>query len=319
MEIQNPDMNLKKHFLSLGLVLAIVCALILPVPGIWMKTHGFVPVFVIIIFLISGWLFNFRDANLNHKFGLSLGLAIFISLFLGPFAGMGAVELFGLKVMTGLGLIVMCCGPVTLSSATVITGVAGGNSIWALFITIAMNLVSIFTIPLMLKLALESAEGVDISAGKLLVKLILLVLLPFLCGIIARKLSKLKSPPFIGYIPSTCVILTVYAASAASRELFYKSSISEILILILAAFSIHAILMIIAWTGGKLIRLEIPELKALLFVSSQKTLPIAISVLAVLCDKPGAAIIPCILFHFTQLFTDSALASKLAWVTPKID
>ena len=312
-------MSLKKHFLSLGLVLAIACALILPAPGIWMKTHGFVPVFVIMIFLISGWQFNFRDANLNHKFGLTLGLAIFISLFLGPFTGMGAVELFGFKAMTGLGLIVMCCGPVTLSSATVITGVAGGNSIWALFITIAMNLISIFTIPLMLKLSLEKAEGVDISAGKLLIKLILLVLLPFICGIVARKLSKIKSHPLVGYIPSSCVILTVYAASAASRELFCKSSFSEMLLLILAAFTVHAALMLLAWGGGKLIRLEVPEMKALLFVSSQKTLPIAISVLAVLCDNPGAAIIPCILFHFTQLFTDSALASKLAWVTPKLD
>jgi sodium/bile acid cotransporter 7 len=182
-----------------------------------------------------------------------------------------------------------------------------------------MNLTSIFTIPLMLKLSLEEAEGVDISAGKLLAKLILLVLLPFICGITARKLSKIKSHPLAGYIPSSCVILTVYAASAASRELFYKSSISEVLMLILAAFTVHATLMLLAWGGGKLIRLEIPELKALLFVSSQKTLPIAISVLAVLCDNPGAAIIPCILFHFTQLFTDSALASRLASITPGLD
>jgi len=89
-----------------------------------MKHQGFVPVFVVIIFLVSGWQFNIRDAKLNHKFVYALLLALVISLLGAPFLGIGAVELFGFGTMTALGLIVVCCVPVTLSSATVITELA---------------------------------------------------------------------------------------------------------------------------------------------------------------------------------------------------
>ena len=304
-------MNFKKNFLPLGLLLAIICVLTIPQAGIWMKHQGMVPVFVIIIFLVSGWQFNIRDAKLNHKFMYALLIALVISLLGAPLLGIGAVKLFNFETMLGLGLIVMCCVPVTLSSATVITKLARGNAIWALLITVVMNFVGIFTIPLMLKFSLEEADGVEVSAWKLLSKLIILVLLPFLAGLIARKLTKLKTKAIVAYIPSTCVMLTVYASSAASRDLLYKNSLLEILLLIVAAFLIHMILMLTGWLGGKILKLEAPELKALLFVSSQKTLPLAISVLAVLCDKPGVAIIPCLVFHFTQLFSDSALASRL--------
>jgi solute carrier family 10 (sodium/bile acid cotransporter), member 7 len=311
-------MNLKKLFLPIGLVLAIACALTVPQPGIWMKHQGFVPVFVVIIFLISGWQLNIRDAKLNHKFIYAMLLSLIISLLCGPFLGIGAVELFDFGTLTGIGLIVMCCVPVTLSSATVITELARGNTIWSLLITVVMNLTGIFTIPLMLKFSLKEVDGVDISTWNLLFKLVLLVLLPFLAGFAAKKIIKLKTGAIVAYIPSICVILTVYTASAASRKLLYESSLFEILLLIVAAFSIHIILMLVAWLGGKTIKLEAPELKALIFVTSQKTLPVAISVLAVLCDNPGAAIIPCLIFHFTQLFSDSALASRLGHMKTKI-
>ena len=127
----------------------------------------------------------------------------------------------------------------------------------------------------------------------------------------SKKLTKLKSRAIVAYLPSTCGILMVYATLSASRKLLYESSLLEILLLIAAVFSIHIILMLAAWLGGIILKLEAPELKALIFTASQKTLPVAISVLAVVCDNPGAAIIPCLLFHFTQLFSDSALATRL--------
>ena len=304
-------MSFKKIFLPIGLVLAIAGALFIPHAGIWMKQNGFVPVFVVVIFLVSGWQFNISDVKLNHKFMYALVAALVISLLGAPFLGVGAVKLFGFGTLAGLGLIVICCVPVTLSSATVITEMARGNTVWSLLITVVMNLAGIFTIPLMLKLCLEEADGVDISAWNLLFKLILLVLLPFLVGLTAKKIVKSKSMSIVAHIPSICIILTVYTTSAVSRELLYKSTLIEILLLIVASLIIHFILMFAAWLGGITLKLEAPELKALIFVSSQKTLPVAISVLAVLCDNPGAAIIPCLIFHFTQLFADSVLASRL--------
>lgn len=154
----------------------------------------------------------------------------------------------------------------------------------------------------------------NIAPSKLLLKLILLVLLPFVVGVVVRKLSKVKPESISGYIPSLCVILTVYAAFSVSKDLLGSNSFFDIFILIAAAAFIHFSLMIAAWLAGKSISSGPAELKALAFVTSQKTLPVAISVRAILCDNPGVAIIPCLIFHLTQLFADSALASHLAIV-----
>lgn len=305
-------MSFKKLFLPVGLLLAIAIAFAAPTCGAWMREHGFIPVFVIVIFLVSGWRLNMKEAKLNRKFIYALLIAMAISLIGGPFLAMAAVKMFGLTGMLALGLIVMSCGPVTLSSATVITDLAKGNAVWALFMTVIMNIVGIFSIPLMLQFTLREAEGVNIAPGKLLFKLILLVLLPFIVGVIAKKAFKAKPEAITGYIPSLCVILTVYAAFSVSKDLLGSNSFFDIFILIAAAAFIHFSLMIAAWFAGKSISSGPAELKALAFVSSQKTLPIAISVLAILCDNPGVAIIPCLIFHLTQLFADSAIASHMA-------
>lgn len=148
----------KKLFLPVGLVIAIISALILPDPGIYLKKVGAVPIFIIIIFLLNGWHLKLRESNLNRSFLCTFIAAIVISLGIGPFIGMGAVELFNLGTLTAVGIIVMSSVPVTLSSATVVTEVSGGNSLWALFMTIGLNIVGIFTVPFMVKLGLEDTE-----------------------------------------------------------------------------------------------------------------------------------------------------------------
>ncbi len=47
----------------------------------------------------------------------------------------------------------------------------------------------------------------------------------------------------------------------------------------------------------------------MIFVTSQKTLAIALAVLANIQFETGNAIIVCLMFHFFQLFVDSFLAS----------
>ena len=75
----------------------------------------------------------------------------------------------------------------------------------------------------------------------------------------------------------------------------------------------HGVLLVINGTAGKyLLGLKVPENKALLFVASQKTLPISISILAALGDKTALALLTCIVFHFWQLLVDSIISAKMA-------
>ena len=79
-------------------------------------------------------------------------------------------------------------------------------------------------------------------------------------------------------------------------------SVSLIHLLLLGLNSLAAV---------KILQLNPEDAKALLFVASQKTLPVSLAVLTGLHQDTGNAIIVCLLFHFIQLLIDSALASRL--------
>ncbi|MCI5168446.1 MAG: hypothetical protein D3903_20735 [Candidatus Electrothrix sp. GM3_4] len=73
---------------------------------------------------------------------------------------------------------------------------------------------------------------------------------------------------------------------------------------------VHFLLLGINSQAAKLFKLNPEDSKALLFVASQKTLPISLAVLAGLHQDTGNAVIVCLLFHFVQLLVDSMLASR---------
>ncbi len=304
-------MSFKKLFLPVGLVVALIAAVVLPAPGIWMSENSMIPVYIITIFLVSGWCLNLKATMFNRQFAAAFGTCIVISLLIGPFVGLGVGKIFGLDSAFALGLTVMSSVPVTLSSATVITEVCGGNGVWALVMTIGLNITGIFTVPFMLKFCLKDAEGIDISAWKLLLKLLLLVLLPFAVGYIARRLAHWKTHIIVKYLPSTCVILTVYAAFAVSSGKLSGISYKQYPVLLGGVLAVHIILMLLAVCGGYGLKLNTPERKALMYVTSEKTLPIALSVISIIGIQAGMSLIPCLLFHFAQLIFDSCLAAVL--------
>ena len=175
--------------------------------------------------------------------------------------------------------------------------------------TIGMNLLGILTVPFMLAICLQEGEGTHISAPALLLKLTLLVLVPFAVGHVARRLVAWRTPKAVGYVPSLCVILTVYAAFAASRDEVLRTDPRLLPIIVAAALTIHLSLMAIAAVMGRVAGLARAERTTLCFISSQKSLPIAVSVLTALGASSALALLPCLVFHFGQLLLDSLLAT----------
>jgi sodium/bile acid cotransporter 7 len=307
-------MSVKKLFLPVGLVLAIVAALLVPGPGILLNRAHMIAGFVIIIFLVNGWEFKVADTRLNKSFLLAFVLCAGISLFLGPYLGMWVARLFGTGPLMATGLVVMSSVPVTLSSGIVMAEISGGNRAWALLMTIGLNLLGIFTLPLMLTLTLEAGGEVDISAGTLLLKLVQLVLLPFAAGFVLKRAlgERVGRVPLLDYVPSTCVIMTVYAAFALSRDMLEDIPAHSYPLLGGASLVIHLTLLALGLGAALLLRLPRAERNTLLFMSSQKTLPVAISVITIIAADSALAMVPCLLFHFIQLFLDSFVASHLA-------
>jgi len=289
---------------------AIATALLWPGPGLWLSELDLLPALVALIFLING--LQTRTANLRFepRFGRTFAAAALINLLLAPLLGWLISARAGLDTSLGLGLLVMSLVPPTLSSCIVLTGVAGGKTLWSLFMTLGLNFLGILTIPLLLGQLVGSA--VVLSPWPLLFKLLQIVLLPFVLGLLLRPLVGARvSSPWLGPVPTLCVILSVWVTLSASQASLYQLSLPVLLYLALLVLVLHLGLLLLSAAAAPLLGLEAAERSALLLTASQKTLPVAVSVLVGMGSSTGVAVISCILFHFLQLLLDSFLAPRL--------
>lgn len=301
---------MKQLFLPLGLILAVTSGLFLPAGGNFLAENNGLKILVFIIFLVSGYQTGQKGFPLDRKlFSLFLTAAV-ISLFLAPFLGLLVSKLFNFPLHLATGLIIISTVPPTISSGVVITEVSKGNAVLALFLTISLNLLGIITMPFMLDLCLKAAGPIDIDQNALLIKMLFFVLLPFVLGKLGRNLSgKSSVSPHWSYVNSSCVALLVYSSMATSRETFAGLVLIDYARILAAVSLVHLLLLAINARVGKTLQLSAADNKALVFVASQKTLAIALAVLANVQFNTGSAIIVCLMFHFFQLFMDSFLAS----------
>ncbi|MCW9033270.1 MAG: bile acid:sodium symporter [Rhodospirillales bacterium] len=306
--------------LPLALVIAISAALLMPGPGTELFQSGIAPWLVALIFLVNGYQTDLKHRPTGKALGTAVGLMTVINLCIGPVLGMVAAQLFGLEAGLALGLIVMSTVPPTLSSGIILTMIAGGDGLWALLFTVALNILGIISIPLILPLVSSVSGGVSIESWPLFEKLVFVVLIPFLSGQILQKIlgaGHLSS--VLKHIPTFCITLTVWMIMSSTANGFEANVEIPVLPLIyvgVGSFLVHTILFGLCYGGAKALRLPDRAVSAFVFTGSQKTLPVAISILAVLPMGTGNAVLACILFHFIQLFLDSWIASH--WGKAKI-
>jgi solute carrier family 10 (sodium/bile acid cotransporter), member 7 len=305
-------MSFKKLFLPLGLIVAFTAGLAYPPPGIAFKSLGLVPYLVGTIFLINGYSTKTEELPRDHSFLLTLIFGGIVALLVGPFIGLGVGKTLAIEAVFATGLIVMSAMPPTLSSGIIIVDSAEGNNAWAIIMTVSLSFIAILTIPFMLSLTLAIGGEATISPGLLMRKLALMVLLPFTVGFAAKKIIKKNTPTPVKYIPTLCIIFIVWGAVSASARQLADMPLRDFAMIIPAVLLVHLILLGINYTGGRyLLKLKQPENRALFFVCSQKTLPVALSVLTALSLVSPQTLIICICFHFLQIIFDSSLAARL--------
>ena len=308
--------SVQQWFLPVGLCLAIILALIAPEPGRALNETGLVVGLIPLIFLVNGY--QTRLAGFSFHRGLAGALLVggTIALLVGPWLGLAGAHLFGLSAGAALGLVVMATMPPTLSSGVIMTDNAGGHTLWAMLLTIALNLAGIFTIPFMLDLTLSLGAGVEISPWPLLQRLLGIVLLPFLAGLALKRALRRPAPVTVRYIPSACIVVTVWMSMSASRETLLELALADLVLIGLGALAVHGVLLLLAYLAGLTLRLAAAERLAVLFVISQKTLPVAIGVLTALKASMASILVVCLVFHFLQLMLDSMLAVRLRLRVP---
>ncbi|MCB1759058.1 MAG: bile acid:sodium symporter [Gammaproteobacteria bacterium] len=301
------------YFLPLGLVLALLGSLVSPAPGRLLDQWGLIPWMVVIIFVVNGYQISLRQMPRAGTLLATTFVAVVINLLISPWIGYLLAHWLELPQEAVLGLVVMASVPATLSSGIVMTQLAGGDALVALFLTVLLNLLGVFVLPLTLQMTLGGSDVVELSPWLLLRQLILIVLLPFLLGMWMRRMAWFDVPqPLLKYLPSSCVIGTVWMSLSSSVESIARVDMTLLWQLTLASILVHLLLQLFCWASRRCYRVARAETLALLFTASQKTLPVAIGVLSTMAQPVGVAILVCILFHFLQLFWDAMLAARFA-------
>jgi solute carrier family 10 (sodium/bile acid cotransporter), member 7 len=300
---------LQKLLLPIGTVAALIMAYIAPQSGIYLKNMNLIAWLVVIIFWTYGYTHNITNIKFTRRTAIASIAIIINNLVLSALIG-SFIGWLMLPTLAAVGLLVITSMPPTLSTGIVVTDNADGNAVLALLFTIILNLIGIIIMPIMFKVTLGGMQNIDISTEVILMKLIKIILIPLIIG----YFMKLVVPKFNHFnlyklLPSICVIIITFIGLSEAMSKIENVSINLLLLIISASIIVHFILLALNWfIGTKIVRLEKYDSKAMIFVGSQKTLPIALFVLFFILKYVALASVVCVLYYFIQILIDSAIA-----------
>lgn len=317
-----------KNVLPLGFLLVLVWALAWPAPGKAVgkpKAEGYrvvQTINVVVIFVISGLTLKTDDIKQAlGKEGMG-GFLYGVVAILGITASIGfvAAEIpFDVKEFS-YGLAVFCVVPTTLSSGVTLVMNAGGNDALALLLTVTTNLLGVVTVPFFVKAVVKSGDA-SIDGVSLLVKLIINVLIPLVVGKVFReavpgakdwvKRWKVR----LSLTSSFMLIMVVWQTLSRAQDNLTSVNSVQILSVIAAGIALHIVYLSINYPICRyVLKLKRREFKAVVLMTSQKTLPVSVTVISFLSavGEEGLMTIPCIVGHMSQLFIDAYISSRWA-------
>jgi len=287
--------------------------------GNYLKSHHGPDIVIFIIFVISGMIVNVNEIKSGIKDIPSTVVAIITILVISPLAA-GLLSLFPLEKGLIIGLFIVAAMPTTLSSGVVMTGKAGGNIAHALFITIFSNSISIFSIPFVLSMLLSfsfRSQYIAIDHIAIMTRLFLLVMLPLTIGLINKKFFiKMKADTKIKMqvINQILVIGIVFMAASSTAEMF-NNNISQIFLIVFFVSIFHVILLLFSFFSTRLLKIGKGRFESVIFMGSQKTLPLAIIIQLTYFTDYDSALLVCVIHHFVHLMIDGYLCTRIKYKT----
>jgi sodium/bile acid cotransporter 7 len=307
---------ISKQFLPVGLIAVALVGLFIPAPGRYMAVLPTQHVAVSIIFICAG--LRLRTGEINAA--LSAWTATLWSslsiLFITPLIGTAIAFQIPLDPAFQIGLALFFCMPTTLSSGIALTGQARGNVALALLLTVLTNVAGIFTVPFVLAHLLETIGRVELSARDLLLKLCLSILLPLVAGKLLRHFVRDwvdRNRSRIGLVSNLALISVPWMKFSQSSDRLAQIAPLSLVVLVISGLLVHLLYLLLNDGASRLLRLRLEARKAVVLLASQKTLPVALTVLAFLpvpAEVKGLVAIPCITSHLGQIFVDAVVATR---------
>eukprot|EP00887_Chlorella_sp_A99_P000096 scaffold16.g96.t1 len=279
------------------------------------------------IFAISGLLLQRGEALAALRSMPALAYGVAAILFVTPLTALGVLRLPLNPPEMGVGLAVFACMPTSLSTCITLTTAANGNGAVALLLVVVTNLLSVFTVPLMLSAVLGGAAGgaAQFQPAQLFRSLVLTVLIPLAAGLAAQGLIpgfaawRQRRRTLLSYASTACLCtvpwMQVSKAAAASLPI----GPATVAAAAAAGLGLHLLLLAVNAVATPLVQFDpdpaqdVAIRKAVFLCSSQKTLPVAVAVLSqlgMLGAGVGLAVLPCVMAQLLQTVLDSLLVSQ---------
>ncbi|CAE7859850.1 BASS4 [Symbiodinium microadriaticum] len=272
---------------------------------------------VIVIFVVSGLCLDSISECLQYK---ALTLSVVLVLGVTPLLaypilhyGQGYVEETLLE-----GLAVFCVVPTTLSSGVTMVTQAKGNVSLAVLLTTITNLLGVVTMPW--SVSKIFAAKVPIKPSEMLFELIWLTLVPLVVGMglrevwpAAKSFAK-TNKKVLGLCQNSCILLVVLLMTSSAQPKIVSTDSYDLSCALGIAAGIHLVYRVVGYFSATAAVLEPREWVTVVLMSSQKSLPVCVSVMSalppVLRANSGLMIVPCIMAHASQLIIDSILAVR---------
>lgn len=307
--------------------------------GGWLRPEVTTKIGVALIFLLQGLLLP--TAQMRAALGqVKLHGVIQGMTFVGfPLLGLSAAFVFGrwLPDELRIGLVYLSVLPSTVSSAAVLTATAGGNTAGAICNAVLSSLLGIVLTPLLvafalhtqdISLATSTASGANgspphsggIDAGRIVLELIKLILVPLLVGQILRlRLGgwATKHKKRLGTLSTAVILFIVFAAfcNASRAEVWTRHGLAMPVAALVIAVGLFALATGITRALIRAAGLPPADALAAEFCSVQKTLASGVPLAGVIFagdSRVGLILLPLLIYHPLQLTLHGARAAREA-------
>ncbi|MBA3941214.1 MAG: bile acid:sodium symporter [Sphingopyxis sp.] len=298
------------------LLATILLASLLPVRGAAVPVaQGISTAAIVFLFFLNGVRLP-RDEVLHGIRNWKLQGGAFVFCF-------GAMALFGLAAQfavapllpatLALGFLFLGILPSTVQSATAASSLAGGNVAASVVAAALLNLAGVVLSPLLFA-AIAGSEG-EIH-GQAVLRIVAILLLPFLAGQAAQKWLRpwvLAHRGLATFMDRTAIAIAVYVAFSAAvvGGIWSLLDAREIGIVLAAVAVLLALAFGGAWALGGGLQLARADRITLLFSGAQKSIAVGAPLAATLFPPAaaGMVLVPILVYHMAQLILS-------AWIAP---
>ncbi|GAX73745.1 hypothetical protein CEUSTIGMA_g1197.t1 [Chlamydomonas eustigma] len=333
-----------KNFLLLTLTAALTVGVVWPDAGAAASQCNLQSYGVIAIFIISGLQLKQGEALKALQAAGSVIYGLSSILLLGPLVLAPAILASPLEPSAlKLGLAVFACMPTSLSSGIAMTQTAGGNVALAILLTVASNLLAVATLPLLLPRALAGGGAaqqlvgpnssgtcsMQLDPAALLVQLLAMVLAPTVFGACARAFipgvaaAVDKNKVVVSCLSSLILAAVPWMQISRAMTAGGASGFSLYVVMVCGACgaALHAfqlafntVMCKALGLGGREEKQATPIRKAVVLLTSQKTLPVAVTIIGKLGASMGDAAagyasMTVVIAHLSQIIVSSSLVS----------